>query len=451
MERALMSSLVEWKRERKRKPLLLRGARQVGKTWLLKEFGVRHFARCAYIRFDKSRAMQEVFSRESDVRRLLTAIQLEVGFKPVPGETLIVLDEIQEAPGALTSLKYFCEELPEYAIAAAGSQLGISDRQGTGFPVGKVDTLFLHPLSFLEFLRAIGQDGFAEMLQEGDWGLIGSFRERLTDWLRHYYFIGGMPEIVADYAANGDFQRVRRLQRNLLQDYRDDFGKHAPPEAVRRIELLWDAIPRQLAKENKKYVYKEVQPRMRGEDVLSGMQWLVSGGLVRLARKASKPGVPLSAYANGGFKAFMVDVGLLAAVAGVQARTLLEGSRIFEEFKGALAEQFVQQELAAYFGTVPFYWSSDTSSNEVDFLIESDGAVIPVETKSGVNARAKSLRAYCEKYRPPMAVRASLVKYYRQAMPLNGMGGAPASYELLDLPLYALCRLMAECGGTAGE
>ena len=446
MERSLMASLVEWKGGRKRKPLLLRGARQVGKTWLLKEFGARHFAQCAYIRFDKAREMQEVFSREHDVRRLLTAIQLEVGFKPVPEETLIVFDEIQEAPGALTSLKYFCEELPEYAIAAAGSQLGISDQQGTGFPVGKVDTLFLQPLSFLEFLMAIGQGGFAEMLQGGDWALIDSFRERVTDWLRHYYFIGGMPEIVADYAENGDFQRVRRLQRNLLRNYRDDFGKHAPPEEVRRIELLWDAIPRQLAKENKKFVYKEVQPRMRSEEALPGIQWLVSAGLVRQARRVSKPDIPLSAYSNGGFKVFLLDVGLLAAVAGVPARVLLEGSRIFEEFKGALAEQFVQQELAAYFGAVPYYWASENSGNEVDFLIEADGAVIPVETKAGVNVQAKSLRAYCDKYRPPIAVRTSLVKYYRQPMPLKDNGMGAATYQLVDLPLYALCRLMAECG-----
>jgi predicted AAA+ superfamily ATPase len=441
MERTLIGELVNWKDSVKRKPLLLRGARQVGKTWLLKEFGSKYFRNCAYIRFDRASTLQATFEREHNVQKLLTAVQLEVGFKPQPQETLIVFDEIQECPGALTSLKYFCEEAPEYAIAGAGSQLGLSSQSGTGFPVGKVTSLYLYPLSFLEFLAAIGQGVLVDLLQSTDWQMIGDRHESLVDFLRYYYFVGGMPEIVDDYVRNGDFQRVRLLQKELLQNYRDDFGKHVPPEEGLRIEMIWNSIPRQLAKENKKFIYSQVQPRMRGNDLLLAMQWLVEAGLLRQARQTSKPGIPLASYADGGFKAFVHDVGLLGALSNLAAKTLLEGSRVFEEFKGALTEQFVQQELMAYYGQEPFYWSSEKSHNEIDFLLESPEAVIPLEVKAGQNVKAKSLRCYCEKFRPPCAVRSSLVKHYRQTIALPDDGN---TYELLDLPLYALCQLKRE-------
>ncbi|MBO4620724.1 MAG: ATP-binding protein [Victivallales bacterium] len=444
MERFLLPELVKWRDAAKRKPLLLRGARQVGKTWLLKEFGARYFQDCAYIRFDRARTLQATFEREHNIQKLLTAIQLEVGFKPRPQATLIVFDEIQESPGALASLKYFCEEAPEYAIAGAGSQLRLASQAGTGFPVGKVTSLYLYPLSFLEFLTAIGQGVLTELLQSGDWQLIGDRHEALLDFLRYYYFVGGMPEIVADYAQNGDFQRVRLLQKELLQNYRDDFGKHAPPEEGLRIGMIWDSIPRQLAKENKKFIYSQVQPRMRGNDLLLAMQWLLEAGLLRHARQTSMPGIPLASYADGGFKAFLHDVGLLSALSNLAAKTLLEGSRVFEEFKGALTEQFVQQELMAYYGQEPFYWSSEKSHNEIDFLLETSEAVIPLEVKAGINVKAKSLRSYCEKYRPPCAVRSSLARRYRQVLTLPDDG---FSYELLDLPLYALCQLKHELNG----
>ena len=446
MERDLMAKLVEWKSMRPRKPLLLRGARQVGKTWLLKEFGARHFSKCAYIRFDKNRELQEVFARENDIGHLLTAIQLAVGFKPTPEDTLIIFDEIQESPDALTSLKYFCEEKPEYVIAGAGSQLGISDMQGTGFPVGKVSSLYLFPLSFREFLAGIGQEAYSDMLMNGDMEMICTFRERYTDWLRQYFFIGGMPEVVNDFAQNGDFSRVRSIQNNLLRNYVDDFGKHSPPEEVRKMEMIWNSIPRQLAKENKKFLYNDVQSRVRGKVLLTAMQWLLSAGLVRHTEKVSKPDVPLKSYADGGFKLFMLDVGLLSAMSNLEARSLLEGSRVFEEFKRALVEQFVQQELMACFGWNSFYWSSEKSRNEIDFLIETAGGVVPMECKASCNVKAKSLKAYCEKFWPPVAVRSSLVKYYRQTLsfPQGKNNHAPLSYELIDLPLYAICRLMKE-------
>ena len=446
MERSMMQKLLEWKNSKPRKPLLLRGARQVGKTWLLKEFGKRHFSKCAYIRFDKARVLQDIFNREYDIQRLLTTIQLEVGFKPTPEDTLIIFDEIQESAGALTSLKYFYEEAPEYAIAAAGSQLGISDKQGTGFPVGKVNTLYLHPMSFMEFLEAIGQKGHADLLRQGDWAMSSSYHELYTDWLRHYLFIGGMPEIVEDYSLNGDFQRVRRLQNNLLQNYQDDFGKHAPPEDVRRIELIWDSLPSQLSKENKKFMSSNLPEHIKKDDLLSAMQWLLGAALIRHTKKISKPDLPLSGYADGGFKVFMLDVGLLTAKSNLDAKVILEGSRIFEEFKGALAEQFVQQELTAYFDAQTYYWSSEKSHNEIDFLVDMTNAVIPIETKAAYNLKAKSLKAYCEKFRPPVAIRTSLAKYYRQAIQLPAIdnNGKSASYSLVDIPLYALCQLAQE-------
>ncbi len=441
MERALMKKLIAWKESKPRKPLLLRGARQVGKTWLLKEFGAKHFKNCAYIRFDKARELQEIFAREYDIGRLLSVIQLEVGFKPTPEDTLIVFDEIQEAPGALTSLKYFCEEAPEYAVAGAGSQLGISDTMGTGFPVGKVTNLYLYPMSFSEFLSGIGQAGFADLLMNGDWEMVCSFKERYVDYLRQYYYIGGMPEVVADFATNEDYARVRDLQNNLLQSIRDNFGKHAPAEEVRRIEMIWDSIPRQLSKENKKFLYNDVQSRIKGKDLLDAMQWLLGAGLIRHTEKISKPDIPLSSYADGGFKLFTLDVGLLSAMSNLPSKILLDGSRIFEEFKGALVEQYVQQELMACYGKRTFYWSSDKSRNEIDFLLEIPDAVIPMECKASTNVKAKSLKAYCEKYKPPLAVRASLVKYYRQNILFSETN---SSYELVDLPLYAVCRLARE-------
>ncbi|MBQ7649490.1 MAG: ATP-binding protein, partial [Victivallales bacterium] len=393
--------------------------------------------------------LREIFEREKDIRRLLTAIQLEVGFKPTPEDTLIVFDEIQDSPGALTSLKYFCEEAPEYAITAAGSQLGISDMHGTGFPVGKVASLYLYPLSFCEFLAAIGQKGYSDLLQDGDWDMICAYRDHYIDLLRQYYYIGGMPEVVDDYATNGDFMRVRELQNSLLQNYRDDFGKHAPQEEVRKIEMIWDSVPKQLAKENKKFLYNDVQSRIRGKDLLVAMQYLLGAGLIRHTEKISKPDVPLNSYADGGFKVFVLDVGLLSAMTNLQTNVLLEECRVFEEFKGALVEQYVQQEIMACFGARTFYWASDKAHNEVDFLLDSPGTVIPLECKASFNVKAKSIKAFCTKFSSRIAVRASLVKYYRQTIATASKDGegATSSYELIDLPLYALCRLTKEIGG----
>ena len=450
MERTMMQKLLEWKNSMSRKPLLLRGARQVGKTWLLKEFGKRHYKKCAYVRFDKAKNLQEIFDREYDIGRLLTAIQLEVGFKPTPEDTLIIFDEIQQSASALTSLKYFCEDAPEYAIAAAGSQLGISDKQGTGFPVGKVNTLYLHPMSFLEFLEAIGQKGHADLLRQGDWIMSSSYHELYTDWLRHYFFIGGMPEVVDNYSRNGDFRQVRILQNNLLQNYQDDFGKHAPPEDVRRIELIWDSLPSQLSKENKKFMASNLQEHIKKDDLLTAMQWLLGAALIRHTKKVSKPDLPLSGYTDGGFKVFMLDVGLLTAKSNLDAKVILDGSRIFEEFKGALAEQFVQQELTAYFDAMTYYWSSEKSHNEIDFLIDITSTMVPIETKASYNLKAKSLKAFCGKFRPPIAIRTSLAKYYRQTIPFPTIEDTdtPASYDLVDIPLYALCQLEQELQKT---
>lgn len=437
MERQAMARLVAWKKAPKRRPLLLRGARQVGKTWLMREFGAREYERTAYVRFDHASPLHGVFASETHVERLLLALQLEVGFRIEPGRTLLVFDEIQECPGALASLKFFCEEAPELDIVAAGSQLGLADHVGTGFPVGKVDTQFLYPLSFREFLAALGKTPFVELIDRRDWDMVAPFHEELVRLLKVYFLVGGMPAAVSSFAANEDITQVRRIQQDLLLDYRSDFGKHAPPVQVRRIEALWDALPGQLARENKRFVFSDVQQGTRARDLELAMRWLTETGLMRQERRVSKPDLPLDAYVDGAFKGFMLDVGLLAAKAHLAPRTLLEGSRVFEEFKGALTEQFVLQELVAELGENPHYWASSRGDAEVDFLLQGEGEVIPVEAKASVNLQAKSLKTFCAKFRPRAAVRTSLARHHRQTVP-------PNDYTLLDLPLYALSQLHAE-------
>ena len=441
MKRNMMDSLVAWKKDAEHRPLLLCGARQVGKTWLMKEFGSREYDKTAYVRFDRASPIREVFASETNVANLLNAIQLHVGFRIIPKETLVIFDEIQECPGALASLKFFCEEAPDVDIIAAGSQLGLSDHVGTGFPVGKVDTLFLYPLSFKEFLGAIGKEQFAELIGGGDWKMLSAFHDECVRLLKLYFFIGGMPHVVDDYARHGDFTRVRRIQTSLLLGYKGDFGKHAPPTEVRRIEAVWDSIPGQLSRENKKFLFKDVISGTRSRELELSIQWLTEAGLMRQVNRVTKPDLPLDAYHDGAFKGFVLDVGLLAAKTGLQLRTLLDGARIFEEFKGALTEQFVQQEIVASTGELPHYWASPRGDAEVDFLHQGTGDVVPVEAKASVNVKAKSLKTYCEKFRPPVAVRTSLMKYFSQMIGHVENGG---EYTLIDLPLYGISRLKTE-------
>jgi len=449
MERSAMSKLLVWKNSPHRKPLLLLGARQVGKTWLLNEFGKHHFRKVANIRFDRNPVMCEVFSKNYDVPRLLSALQLEAGFKITPEDTLIIFDEIQTCPAALTSLKYFCEDAPEYAIAAAGSLLGIAEHRGSGFPVGKVNRIYLYPMTFTEFLTAAGHGQFTELIAAGDWEMLGTFHEKLSDLLKYYYFIGGMPEAVASFVEFHDFQQVREIQNQLLSDYSDDFEKHVSKSTAAKIRMIWDSIPNQLAKENKRFVFSSVRESLRSRDLEDAMQWLLAAGMIYHVHNVSKPAFPLNAYREeNAFKAFFLDIGLLAAKSNLNARTILEGNAVFQEFKGALAEQYVLQQIVAEFGTIPHYWSEKTPTREVDFLIEHDESIIPLEVKAERNLQAKSLKFYCRKYRPSKAVRISMSKFFRQTV--TDPEGKQGEYTLIDLPLFAVSRLIPECGGEDG-
>ncbi len=428
MRRFALEKLEQWKGRKDRKPLLIRGARQVGKTWLMKTFGQKAFAKTAYINFDNNAAMRAVFDGDYDVRRLFAAFQIECGFKINSADTLIILDEIQEVPKALASLKYFCENAPEYTILAAGSLLGVADRQGTGFPVGKVMFLDLYPMSFSEFLLATGNEALQDTLKGGDWPLITAMKTKYVDLLRQYYFVGGMPEAVGQFAETGDFAAVREIQERLLIAYENDFSKHAPTEIVPRIRLVWNSIPAQLAKANRKFFYGSLKTGARAKDFELAIQWLYDAGLVYRIERVSKPKMPLASYANGGFKLYTVDVGLLAAKSGLDVRTLLEGSRVFTEFKGALTEQFVQQQMRAELSATPFYWSAERGDAEIDLLFQQGLKIIPVEVKAAENLKAKSLAVYRDRFQPAVSVRVSMSDYRDEGW-------------LINCPLYAVGQI----------
>ncbi len=450
MKRNTMKSLLEWKSSSRRKPLLLMGARQVGKTWLMKEFGRQHFANVAYINFDEDDAAKRIFNGDFDISRIITALQLKSGQKIVPGETLLIFDEVQEAPRVVTSLKYFHENAPEYFIVAAGSLLGVASLEGTGFPVGKVDMLDLYPMTFTEFLNATGNERFTELLLAGDWEMIGVFKDKFIEYLRYYYFVGGMPEVVSAFLADRDFHLVRTIQKQLLDAYDRDFSKHAPDDIVPRIRLVWEAIASQLAKENRKFIYGALRKNARANDFELAIQWLKDAGLVYTVPRIAKPDMPLSAYQDTAFKMFMVDVGLLGAQSNLDAQSILDGNRIFEEFKGALTEQYVLQQLIAECDIKPFYWSAENSSGEVDFLFQHGSKVIPLEVKAAENLKARSLMFFSRKFKIPFAVRTSMADYRKglsDAMS-NKSGDQPFQFTLINLPLYGLSRIRWELGGS---
>ncbi|MEI7898286.1 MAG: AAA family ATPase [bacterium] len=426
MERFALASLSKWKKSKNRKPLIIQGARQVGKTWLMKEFGRREYEQVAYINFESSDSLKAIFQENFDVTRLITAFQIETGIRIRPENTLLILDEIQEAERGITSLKYFCENAPEYHIMAAGSLLGITLHQKTSFPVGKVDFLNLYPMSFNEFLLALGQEQLYELLKSNDWPMITSFKTKLIGHLRHYYFIGGMPEAVNSFLSENDFDKVRSIQKSILSSYDHDFSKHAPAEIVPRIKMLWQSIPSQLSKENKKFIYGVVKQGGRAKEFELALAWLTDCGLVHKIQRISKPAIPLVAYQdNSAFKLFILDVGLLSAMGGLTKQTILQGNSIFSEFKGALAEQFVLQHFKTRLDDKVFYWSSDTSQAELDFVIQNNDQVIPIEVKAEENLKAKSLKSFYEKFNPKIAVRTSMSDYRDDGW-------------LVNVPLYAL-------------
>ena len=432
MKRFAMDRLKEWKDKKGRKPLIIRGARQVGKTWLMKEFGNTCFEKVAYVNFDSNTRMKQVFDGEITVERIILAISAETGVSIDSENTLLIFDEVQEVPKALSSLKYFCENAPEYAIVAAGSLLGVALHKGTSFPVGKVDFMNLYPLSFQEFLCALGEERFVSILQGTDVEMVTMFKSKYIDRLREYYYVGGMPEVVRIYSETKDFNRVREIQKNLLSYYQQDFSKHAEVSLVPRLNLVWNSIPMQLAKENKKYIYGQVREGARAKDFELAIQWLLDCGLIHKVQRVNKPSLPLKAYIDfNAFKIFLLDIGLLIAMADLDAQVIIDGNRIFTEFKGALTEQYILQQMIAEVGIEPYYFSTANSKGEIDFLLQGRTSIVPVEVKAEENLRAKSLKAFCDKYQPKFAVRTSMSDYREQEWMTN-------------IPLYNIDRIK-EC------
>ena len=429
MKRFIMQKLIDWKNKPDRKPLIIRGARQVGKTWLIKEFGKNEYAQMGYVNFESSKLLKSLFANDFDVNRILTALQIETGITINSKNTLIVFDEIQEAEGAVTSLKYFCENAPQYHIIAAGSLLGVALHQHTSFPVGKVEFLDLFPLSFSEFLVALDQQPLLELMKSNDWVLIKNFKEKYIQLLRQYYYIGGMPEVVQSFINQNDFNEVRAIQKRILSAYEQDFSKHAPIEIVPRIRMLWNSIPAQLAKENKKFIYGAVKTGSRAKDYELALSWLIDSGLVHKVTRVSKPGIPLKAYEDAfAFKLFIADVGILGAMGDIDVRTLLDGNTIFEEFKGSLTEQHVLQQLKTIPDMAIYYWSAERASAEIDFLVQHSGLVVPIEVKAEENLQAKSLKSFCLKYSPEVAIRASMSDFRKEDW-------------LINIPLYAISQI----------
>ena len=432
MKRKAMEQLRNWKNAPGRKPLIVRGARQVGKTWLMKEFGKENFRDTVYVNFDSNPEMASLFDGRLDVPRLISGLQIYAGKKILPRETLLIFDEIQEVPRALSSLKYFCEDAPEYSVISAGSMLCDALHAGTGFPVGKVEFLDLYPLSFTEFLEAADGGQLAELLRNADWPLITAFKSRFAELLRCYYFIGGMPEAVKTFIDEDDFYAVRKVQENILTAYEQDFSKHAPPETVARIRMVWQSIPSQLARENRRFVYGALRSGARAKDFELAIQWLRDCGLIDQTIRLSKPALPLPAYATEGFKMFVSDVGLLGAMSGLEAGTLLQGNRLFTEFKGALTEQYVAQQLRSELGKKTFYWSAERATAEVDFVFQAGMDIYPLEVKAEENLKAKSLRVYADTYHPGKVFRTSMSDFREES-------------RLINLPLYALSLLPGFC------
>ena len=431
MYRIAIEKLFKWKKSKYRKPLIIEGARQVGKTWLMKEFGRQGYEDTVYINFDSNTAMAELFAADLNTDRLVMGLELYAGRKINPDTTLLIFDEVQEVPRALTSLKYFYENAPQYHIVCAVSLLGIALHGGTSFPVGKVDFLKLHPLSFKEFLLATGQKGFVALLDTQDFQMIETFRQTYTDALKQYYFVGGMPEAVSVFAEEKDFNEVRTVQKRILAAYEQDFSKHAPHEIVPKIRMLWNSIPSQLAKENKKFIYGLVREGGRAKEYETALMWLCDCGLVHKVSRVNTPGLPLKAYEDlKAFKLFLADVGLLGCLAGLHAQTLLDGSRLFVEFKGALTEQYVCQQLQTLDDLGLYYYTNNRGSCEIDFVVDTAGLVIPVEVKAEVNLKAKSLKAYREKFAPLLSVRTSMAAYKKEDW-------------LVNLPLYAIDQITA--------
>lgn len=429
MQRKILQSLQNWKQNPNRKPLIIQGARQVGKTWAMKHFGEQSFEQVAYINFDNNPRMKMLFSGDYDINRLILGLKIESGVDIQAHNTLIIFDEVQEVPQALSSLKYFYENAPEFYIVSAGSLLGVSLHHQVSFPVGKVDFLPLYPMDFHEFFLAVGKQDLVELLNLKDWSLISAMKSRYIELLRQYYFIGGMPEAVKVFIETQNVDAVRQVQKNLLMAYEQDFSKHIRDgQTVQKVRSIWHSIPEQLAKENKKFIYANLQKGVRSKDYEIALQWLKDSGLVHSVPRIKKPHLPLSAYQDNAFKLYGLDIGLLSAQSHLDASVLLDGSRIFSEFKGALTEQYVLQQLIANQDNPVFYWATEKGTAEVDFVVQQKQAVIPIEVKAEENLKAKSLKVYVEQFQPEHAFRFSMADYREQDW-------------LVNVPLYGILPL----------
>ena len=430
MYREKMKELEEWKNSKDRMPLIIRGARQDGKTWIMKEFGKNNYKKVAYVNFDGNTRMVRLFEGDFDIDRIIQGLKIETQVDIDSENTLLIFDEIQEVPKALTSLKYFCENARQYHILAAGSLLGVALHEGTSFPVGKVDFIDLYPLNFQEFLIAIGEEKLVNILNEKDWDLINIFKDKFISYLREYYFIGGMPAAVNKYIETKDYKKVRNVQLKLLQAYEEDFSKHAPNDIVPRLKMLWNSIPAQLAKENKKFIYGLIKEGARAKEYELALSWLIDCGLVYKIDRVTKPNIPLIAYQDtSAFKLYVLDIGILGAMTRINEKILLEGNEIFTEFKGSFTEQFVLTELKSNKDIPIFYWSAEKATAEIDFVIQLGTNVIPIEVKASENLQAKSLKIFIEKYKTTKNVRTSMSNYRKEE-------------KLINIPLYSIGNIL---------
>ena len=429
MYRSAIKKLKEWKNKEDRKPMILMGARQVGKTWIMKEFGKNEYAKVAYISFYNNERMNDDFDMDFDIDRIIMNLNIESGVSITPNDTLIILDEIQNAPKALESLKYFCEDANEYHVIAAGSLLGVAVHENVSFPVGKVDMLDLYPFSFREFLLAMDEKSLVMALDSKDFSIIDNFSDKFLFWLKNYYYIGGMPAVVDSFRRNKDYVKTRQIQKDILRQYEQDFGKHVDAKNLPRIRMVWQSIPIQLAKENKKFFFGQIKKGARSSDFEIAIQWLMDSGLIYKVNRVNEPHMPLKAYINmSAYKLFILDIGLLGALSDLPAKTILEKDEIFVEFKGAFTEQYVLQQLICDTQYTPYYYGTDKSTFEQDFMIQMEDRIVPIEVKAEGNVYSQSLKAYCEKYHPKKAVRFSTLKYVDQGWMVN-------------IPLYAISTL----------
>ena len=429
MYRKKIENLIEWKNKKNKKPLIIKGARQVGKTWLIKEFGKKYYDNYAYINFDNNERMKTLFSGDFNIDRIIQGLKIETGVNIEKENTLVIFDEIQEVPSALSSLKYFYENEPEYNIISAGSLLGIALHTGTSFPVGKVEFMTLSPLNFNEYLLAIGEENLNKIIEDNNIELIKVFKDKIINYLKEYLYIGGLPEVVNSYVSNKDYNEVKEIQKRLLDSYENDFSKHAPVNIITRIREVWNNIPSQLKKENKKFIYGLIKKGARAREYETAINWLIDAGLIYKIHRVNDYKKPLKAYQDlNAFKLYIFDTGLLSAMINLNIKTLIEKDEIFTEFKGSLTEEYVLEELKSSLDTEIFYWSNIDGIAEIDYMIEIDNNIIPIEVKSGENLQAKSLKSFIKKYNSPLNIRTSLREYKKEE-------------NIINIPLYMINNL----------